>query len=130
MSLGHSQGLNANSELDASVFRVAGAPSVESKDQEKHRRRTLSSCATTAALHKPLFGRRSFDWKSVCGVLVSFKGSCMHDFVDRIQLTVAELGRYPPLRRRRVHEHLLVVFPRAVLHRQGRTVAIVKLRVK
>lgn len=38
MSFGHSQGLKANSELEASVLRVAGAPSVE---LEGHK--TLSS---------------------------------------------------------------------------------------
>ena len=37
MSFGHSQGLKANSELDASVLRVAGVPSVELENK-----RTLS----------------------------------------------------------------------------------------
>lgn len=37
MSFGHSQGLNANSELEASVLRVAGVPSVGSA-----REKTLS----------------------------------------------------------------------------------------
>lgn len=38
MSFGHSQGLKANSELEASVLRVAGVPSVELA-----REKTLSS---------------------------------------------------------------------------------------
>lgn len=38
MSFGHSQGLNANSELEASVLRVAGVPSVGLE-----REKTLSS---------------------------------------------------------------------------------------
>lgn len=54
---------------------------------------------------------------------------CMHKWstVQRCELTVAELGRYPPLW---IHIHLLVVFPNAAFHSQGRTAAIVKLRIK
>lgn len=47
--------------------------------------------------------------------------------VQRCELTVAKLGRYPPLC---IDVHLLVIFPHAVFHSQGRTVAILKLRVK
>lgn len=35
MSFGHSHGLKANSELEASVLRVAGVPSVESERDRK-----------------------------------------------------------------------------------------------
>lgn len=47
--------------------------------------------------------------------------------VQTCELTVAKLGRYSPLC---IDIHLLVIFPHAVFHPQGRTVAILKLRVE
>lgn len=47
--------------------------------------------------------------------------------VQQCGLTVAKLGRYPALC---IDVHLLVVLPRAVFHSEGRSVTIVKLRVK
>lgn len=62
-------------------------------------------------------------------VFNTFKFSCMHisSTVQRRELTVAKLGRYPPLC---IDIHLLVIFSHAVFHSQGRTVAVLKLGIK